>query len=139
MNHQVVMTFDYGFAETGIAIGQTITGSARGVATLKMNEGKPRWREVKNIVDEYAPTLLLVGLPLHMDGEESDMSQAARLFADSLTEKTNLPVALQDERLTTKEADARLDQAQETGSARNDHELAACIIFEDWFASTSRS
>ena len=135
MKPQVVVSFDYGLTETGVAIGQTITGNARGVATLVMNEGRPRWREIKDIVTEYSPNILLVGLPLHMDGEESEMSEAARDFARSLEEKTNLPVELQDERLTTKEADDRLMFAKQDGIAKTDHEVAACIIFEDWYAS----
>ena len=137
MKPQIVLAFDFGLTETGIAIGQTITGNARGVATLVMRDGKPKWREIKELVAEYAPTLLLVGLPLHMDGEESEMSAAARAFAETLEANVGLPVVLQDERLTTKEADSRLDFAREEGIARTDHELAACIIFDDWFAGVS--
>ena len=43
MSPQVVLSFDFGLTETGVAVGQTITGNARGVATLIMKEGKPQW------------------------------------------------------------------------------------------------
>lgn len=136
MNHHVVLAFDYGLGATGVAIGQTVTGTARGVATLAMKEGVPQWRDIKKLAAEYEPTLLLVGLPLHMTGEESDMSQAARKFAAALKQKLTLPVELQDERLTSKEADERLELAREAGTASSDHELAAVIIFEDWFGES---
>ena len=135
MTPQVVLSFDFGLTETGVAVGQTITGNARGVATLVMKDGKPKWREIQTLITEYTPTLLLVGLPLHMSGEESDMSGAARDFADRLEAKFDVSVALQDERLTTRAADERLDMARQDGTAKNDHEIAACIIFEDWYAA----
>ena len=135
MSPQVVLSFDFGLTETGVAVGQTITGNARGVATLIMKEGKPQWRDVEKLVTEYAPTLFLVGLPLHMSGEESEMSNAARGFASRLEQKFGLSAVLQDERLTTKEADDRLEFARQDGTAKTDHEIAACIIFEDWFAN----
>ena len=135
MSQHVVLSFDFGLTETGVAVGQTISGNARGIATLQMKEGKPRWRDIEKLDSEYAPTMFLVGLPLHMSGEESDMSAAARGFAAQLEQKFGLPAVLQDERLTTKEADERLEFARQDGTAKTDHEIAACIIFEDWFAN----
>jgi putative Holliday junction resolvase len=131
---EIAMAFDFGSKETGVAVGQTITRTARGVATLQCKGGKPRWPEVYNLISTYEPSVLIVGLPLHMNGEESDMSALAREFADKLTERFSLPVLMQDERLTTRAADSAIADARETGSAKTEHELAACLIFEDWSA-----
>ena len=75
-----VLTFDFGLRHTGVAIGQAITGTARGIMTLKCNDGQPQWHEIRALVETYAPTSLVVGLPLHMDGEESEMSSRVRAF-----------------------------------------------------------
>ena len=129
-----VLTFDFGLRHTGVAIGQAITGTARGVMTLKCNDGQPQWHEIRALVETYAPTSLVVGLPLHMDGEESEMSSRVRAFAEELTRRYAMPVALQDERLTSAEAQKGLHEAGLYGQANTDHELAACIIAQDWLA-----
>lgn len=128
------MAFDFGLRETGVAVGQTITRTARGVATLQCKGGKPRWPELSNLISTYDPSVLIVGLPLHMDGEESDMSALAREFAGRLRERFSIPVMMQDERLTTRAADSAITDARTSGSAKTEHELAACLIFEDWSA-----
>ncbi len=133
-----VMAFDFGLAETGVAVGQAITGSARGVATLICRAGKPRWPEVTDLIEEFRPSLLLVGLPLNMDGTTSPISEAAEAFADKLRSRFELPVETHDERLTTRMAKADLEEAREMGRAGSDHELAACLIAESWMRENAR-
>lgn len=138
MKHETVLTFDFGLVATGVAVGQTVTGTARGLTTLGMKNGNPRWREIEKLIDDYAPSLLLVGLPVHMDGEESDMSARARMFAAKLSSRSGLPAQMWDERLTSKAAAEGFEAARESGLVQTDHELAACIIFSDWFAAEKR-
>lgn len=126
------MAFDFGLKETGVAVGQTVTGTATGVATLQCRAGKPRWRELSDLIHTYRPSLLIVGLPLHMHGGESEMSAQARNFGAKLADRFGLTVLMQDERLTTRAADSAMAVARETGTARTEHELAACLIFESW-------
>ena len=127
-----IMAFDFGTTQTGVAVGQSITGSARGVATLSCRAGKPKWREITALIEAYGPSLLIVGLPLNMDGTSSPMSRAAEDFAAKLRTRCELPVEMHDERLTTHAAKADLEAAQELGRAGSDHELAACLIAESW-------
>ena len=127
-----VMAFDFGLSHTGVAVGQTITASARGVATLNCRDGKPRWPEVTELIDAYTPSILIVGLPLNMDGTSSPMSESAEVFAGKLRERFKLSVEMHDERLTTRSAKSDLDEAREMGRADSDHELAACLIAESW-------
>lgn len=131
----VVMAFDYGTTEIGIAVGQTITNTAQGVKTLNVSGDTPPWRELVNVVKEHQPGTLLVGLPINMDGTESDMSRAARNFASEMATRTGLPVELEDERLTTREAKSGLADARAAGIAQTDHELAACLIAESWLSN----
>ena len=119
----------------GVSVGQTLTKTANGVATLSMNNGKPKWYQVEQLIKDYQPTRLVVGLPLNMDGSNSEMSGMARTFAEKLATRSGLPVALQDERLTSKAADAGLEEARELGTANTDHELAANIILTDWMSA----
>ena len=131
---QRILAFDFGLLETGVAFAQFITGDARGVRTLRCADGQPVWREVKALVADYNPQILVVGLPLNMDGSESDMCARARDFAERLGAKTQLDVCLQDERLTSRIAAAELEAARALGRAKTDHELAACYIAEDFLA-----
>ena len=126
------MSFDFGLRFTGVAVGQTITKSANGVTTLDCKDGRPDWHQVRKLIDEHKPTTLIVGLPLNMDGTESEMTGHARQFAQQLASKTGLPVELQDERLTSHAADEQLQIARQQGRAKTDHELAACLILEQY-------
>ncbi|MCB1683547.1 MAG: Holliday junction resolvase RuvX, partial [Pseudomonadales bacterium] len=99
-----VLAFDFGLRFIGVACGQTITGTASPLTTLKARDGQPDWSVLQSIVAEWRPVLLLVGLPLNMDDTESGMSERARAFATSLERRTNTPVALVDERLTSRSA-----------------------------------
>ncbi|MEM9621715.1 MAG: Holliday junction resolvase RuvX [Pseudomonadota bacterium] len=132
-----LLAFDFGTQHIGVAVGQSITGTARGVATLKARDGAPAWRHVKDLLDTYRPALLVVGLPLNMDGTASAIADQARQFAALLEQKADLNVAMQDERLTTVQAKEQLDWARAADKANTDHELAACFIAEDWLAANA--
>ncbi|MEM7098921.1 MAG: Holliday junction resolvase RuvX [Pseudomonadota bacterium] len=126
------MAFDYGLRHIGIAIGQSMTGQARGVATVQAKEGTPAWRDIKRLVQEYAPGSLVVGEPLHMDGEPSDMSMYATRFAQGLKDRYKLPTTMADERLTSRLAHELLEDAIALGTARTIHEVSACLIAEQY-------
>ena len=82
----------------------------------------------------------VVGLPLNMDGTEGPSAEFARRFAAKLGDALDVPVVLQDERLSTFEAEARL---RERGvSARDQRSVidaeAAAVILQDWIDGSSR-
>lgn len=137
----LVMSFDFGLSYIGVAVGQSITKTASGIATLKCRgegnhrtpNGRPRWHQIEALLQTHAPEKLVVGLPLNMDGSDSEMAERAKTFADQLAQKSQLSVALHDERLTSHEAKLGLERAREAGQASTDHELAACLILESWF------
>ena len=130
-----ILAFDFGLANIGVAAAQTLTRTARGVATLGARDGVPDWRAVHRLIEEYQPLALIVGLPLNMDGTESPMSETARQFAAKLADRFGLDCPLQDERLTSREAREGLEDARAAGVASTDHELAACLIAESWLAT----
>ncbi len=132
-----VLAFDFGLSQTGVAVGQPVTGDARGVTTLACKDGKPRWREVTALIEEFSPSSLVVGNPLNMDGTASPMSEAAGTFAEALRDRYTLDVSTHDERLTTHAARSGLEEARAIGRAATEHELAACLIAESWMRANA--
>ena len=108
MGDKSVLGFDYGTKSIGIAIGQEITASARPLLSIKAVDGIPKWEEIGALIKEWQPDLVVVGLPLNMDGTEQEMTQRARKFANRLSGRFGVKVETQDERLTTADAKARL-------------------------------
>ena len=133
--HSTILAFDFGTQNIGVAVGQTITQTARGIATLKAKNGRPRWQEILALIAEYQPKHLIIGLPLNMDGSDSDMSILATNFAEQLATRSKIAAVLHDERLSTRTAKSQLEEAREFGIAKNDHELAACLIAQSWMTS----
>ncbi|XOV83738.1 MAG: Holliday junction resolvase RuvX [bacterium] len=128
----VVLAFDFGLRHIGVAVGQSLTGSARGAGTLAARQGKPNWRDVDEVIAQYRPHQLLVGHPLNMDNSRNDITEAATRFAARLAAHSGLPTELHDERLTTRMAKSALAEAKAMGQAKTDHELAACLILQSW-------
>ena len=127
-----IICFDFGLKHIGVAIGQTLTNSARGVATLAARQGKPNWPAVENLFAQYNPFVVVVGLPLNMDGSVSDMSARAKAFSAQIAQHAEVKVVLHDERLTSVTAKAEFEDAKALGRASTEHELAACLILESW-------
>lgn len=129
-----ILAFDFGTHRTGVANGQSLTNAAEPLTTLKMRDGLPRWREVKALIEEWQPTQLVVGLPLNMDGTETTVAPAARRFATELEQRYRLPVALEDERLSTRAVADRISLDDPRS-----HALAACIIAEQYLNALGNS
>nr|WP_108653005.1 Holliday junction resolvase RuvX [Dongshaea marina] len=108
MDYQTCMGFDFGTRSIGVAIGQRLTGTARPLTSLKARDGIPNWDQIKALIDEWQPDLLIVGLPLNMDGTEQEVTKLARKFANRLHGRFGKRVELCDERLSTADAKERL-------------------------------
>ena len=135
--HQTVIAFDYGLRQIGVAHGQTLTYNAEGISILKASDGVPNWDQVAALLLEWKPNLLLVGLPLNMDGSESELSRLARKFARRLQGRFNMDVLMVDERLTSRDAKSTLrDAGSDRQSGRIDltkiDHLAAALILQSW-------
>ena len=105
---KTVMGFDFGTQSIGVAVGQTVTCQANPLTALKARDGIPNWDAVKALIDEWQPDLVIVGLPLNMDGTEQPVTQAAKRFAGRIHGRFHVQVELQDERLTTRDAKEEL-------------------------------
>ncbi|AKH90266.1 Holliday junction resolvase RuvX [Edwardsiella tarda] len=135
MNSRTLLAFDFGTRSIGCAIGQELTGSARPLQSFKANEGIPDWQQIEKVLREWQPDLVVVGLPLNMDGSEQPLTQLARKFANRLHGRFGVQIALHDERLSTVEARAHLFadggyRALEKGRV---DAASAALILESWF------
>ena len=132
----VVMAFDYGLRNIGIAIGQNITKSASTFYAVKAKEGKPDWIKLDSIVEEWKPNLFIVGDPFNMDGTKSEFQKRISKFSSELKKRYEVRVHMMDERLTTKEAIERIKiESNGLKGLANKHSISAQIILEDWFRS----
>jgi putative Holliday junction resolvase len=130
-----VLAFDFGTRRIGVAFGQEMLGRARPVAMLPAKDGIPDWPTIAALIHEWQPEQLVVGLPLNMDGSESDMCARARKFGKRLHGRFHLPVAMVDERLTSFEAKGQVLASHGTrdfGRYGVD-DRAAVLILETWF------
>lgn len=133
-----ILAFDYGTQRIGVAVGQTITRTASPLSAISAKDGVPRWETIAALIDEWRPQQLLVGLPLNMDGTESDMSLRAEKFARRLHGRFGLPVATWDERLSSFEARGELlARGHRNFKQAGVDSLSACVILEGWFAAQS--
>ena len=134
---KTVLGFDFGTKKAGVATGQTITTTAAPLAPLVMRDGIPEWPVIEQLIKEWQPQLLLVGLPLNMDDSESELSHLARKFARRLHHRFNLPVLMVDERLTSRAARNVLDDIgqRRKGKLPSLDSTAAVLMVEAWLAS----
>ena len=128
-----LLGFDFGSKRIGVAIGQTLTASARPLVTLNNRDGAPDWQAIGALIEQWQPVALVVGLPLNMDGSEHEMTRAARRFGNRLAGRYNLPVHHVDERLTSIEAEERLSEMGKRDYDKGEIDrLAAQSILQTW-------
>jgi putative holliday junction resolvase len=140
---RVVLAFDFGQRRIGVACGDTVSRTAAPLEAVPAGSSGPRWEAIEALLREWQPALAVVGLPYNVDGSDSAMTQAAREFAAELERRCRLPVALVDERYSSREAEAKLKSERESGLRRRRvvkadvDAAAACIILERWFTEVT--
>ena len=133
---RVVMAFDFGLKNIGIAIGQEITKTASTFYSINAEDGQPNWPELDKIINEWHPNLFVVGDPFNMDGSRSKIQDLSDKFSKSLNKRYDINIEKTDERLTSREAKERLESLSiGTRDSSNKHSISAQVILEDWFRS----
>ena len=108
IGQRTLIGFDFGKRYIGVAVGQELTGSASPLGSIKANDGIPNWPELEKFVKEWQPHLIVVGLPLNMDGTEQQLTLDAKKFGNRVKGRLGIDVVFQDERLTTADAKEQL-------------------------------
>lgn len=99
-----VLCFDFGLKRIGVAVGDLGIGVAHPLETIHGESNEQRFGVIAALVKEWQPGVMVVGLPMHLDGTEHDMTLRCRRFSRQLEGRFGLPVALVDERLTSEAA-----------------------------------
>lgn len=126
-----ILALDVGKRRIGVAVSDPLGLTARPLSTVVRNRQTPA--QILNIVQELGIELLLIGLPLHLNGTEGDQAEDVRKFAAKLSDAGfQVPIKFIDERLTSVEAEARLSDRR--GSWRKKKSridaFAAALILE---------
>lgn len=134
-----LLAFDFGEKRIGVAVGDMCLRIAHPLATIDAEDNVTRFSEIEKLVTEWHPARLVVGLPMHGDGTEHEVSRLARRFAQRLEGRFGIPAVLVDERLTSRAAESRL---RETGMRGRDiaeslDAAAAREILQAYFESNA--
>jgi putative Holliday junction resolvase len=130
----IVLGIDFGSKRIGLAISDALAEFAFPLETLHRKAMAQDLRALKKLAVEREVGAIVVGLPLHMNGQAGPEAEAARNFAKRLAAETSLPVELIDERLTTAEAQRVLRAGGTSGSKRRSKvdAVAASIILRTY-------
>ncbi|MGH8582785.1 MAG: Holliday junction resolvase RuvX [Gammaproteobacteria bacterium] len=131
MSACTALGFDLGTRRIGVAVGQTLTGTASPLRILKTRRGTPDWEAIKRLVEEWEPSAMVVGMPFHMDGSVHERAGETQRFARQLHGRYGVPVYTVDERLSTHEARARAPSGEGLDA------IAAQLILESWLAQAN--
>lgn len=133
----IALAIDYGTRNIGVAVGQSLTATASELPALRHNNSHAGYRaineHINKIIAEWKPAMIVIGWPLNMDGTESPMCEEVKRFGSTLSKSTGKPVCYFDERLTSHEAKADVDDQQRNYKKQPIDSKAAKILLESWF------
>ena len=135
------MAVDYGRRRIGIAASDPlrVVSKPRCVIAAGTPPERPT-QKLLSLVGELEPVIIVVGIPLNMDGTEGEMALEARRFARHLEAAVSVPIVVRDERLSSVEAERTIQQLGLPKKKRQDRGLrdmiAAAILLEDYMRET---
>ena len=103
-----ILGLDFGSHRIGAAVSDPLGITAQPLSAIRRQGDRRDLEAIGTIVREYSVGTVLIGLPLHMGGEEGTQAKRARLFADKIRERLGVPVETWDERMTTVQAERHL-------------------------------
>ncbi|GAA4023893.1 Holliday junction resolvase RuvX [Actimicrobium antarcticum] len=122
---ETVLGFDFGLKRIGVAVGNTVIRQAQPLTIIDAPTNDAKFAAIAALVAAWQPARCIVGMPLHPDGAEHDMSVRCRRFANQLYGRYGLPAVLVDERYSS----AVLNQRR--GERIDDR--AAALILQQYF------
>jgi len=123
-----VMAFDYGTRRVGVAVGNTELRASQALKTIAAANIDALFSEIERVLQEWQPGQIVVGLPMHPDGAEHEMTAKAKRFGNQIQGRFNLPVTWVDERYTS----AILEGNPQMNDNLDAH--SAALILEQYFA-----
>jgi putative Holliday junction resolvase len=133
---ETVLAFDFGLRRIGVAVGQSVTASASPLGVVTNSAQGPDYDAISRIINEWRPSRLVVGLPMHADGTPGEMQAHVEAFARDLL-RYQLKIDMVDERYTSREAEKVLKKARASGSrgriSREMIDSAAAVFIAERF------
>ena len=142
---QTLLALDFGLRRIGVATGSCITGTASPLETITALADQPNWQRIHHLIKEWAPDLIVLGLPYNTDGSESDMTVAVKNFAAELESHFPLPIEFVDERYTSAEAETLLREQRRKGirnkklKKEDVDAVAAQLIAQSWMNTAHKN
>lgn len=96
-----VIAFDFGLKRIGVAVGNTLLKQASPLTVIEAPTNDGKFAAIGEVLNEWQPATLVVGLPLHPDGAEHEMTARCRRFANQLHGRYGIPAVLVDERYSS--------------------------------------
>lgn len=134
-----ILGIDYGDARVGVAVSDLLGMTAQGVKTIKNMGIKRLLSELCEVIEEYKPEKIVIGLPKNMDGSKGFRVDATYKFAEKLKTVYKGEIVFYDERLSSLGAKRYLNETNTRGKKRKDvlDTVAACIILEGYLNSSN--
>ena len=135
-----IMGLDYGSKTVGVAVSDLLGMTAQPVETItRKDENKLRktCARIEELIQEYAVTKIVLGLPKHMNDDIGDRAEKSIAFGEMLKRRTGLEVIMWDERLTTVEAEQTLIECNVRREDRKKYidQIAAVFILQGYMDS----
>ncbi len=129
------LAFDFGEKRIGVAQGSAETPTAHPLSTVSGGSNEQKFAAIAALIKEWQPDYLVVGLPVHSDGTEHELTRLARKFGRRLHGRFNLPVYWVDERMSSLYAESLLAEAQVFGRKQKAvlDQVAAQAILQGFF------
>lgn len=129
------LAFDFGEVRIGVAQGDAEVGLSHPLTTVTGGSNEAKFEAVAKLVDEWQPVQFVVGLPVHADGTEHELTRLSRKFGRRLQGRFKLPVYWVDERMSSLYAESLLAEAQVFGLKQKAvlDQVAAQAILQGFF------
>jgi len=132
-----LLALDLGTKRVGVAISDELQITITPVGSITRKSWKDLLSKITALIDSYKPTAIVIGLPVRLDGSEGTAAATTRETADKFRRSLSLPVYLQNESLTTVEAESHLKaRGKKINEIANENDSeAAAIILRDFLAA----
>ena len=128
---EIVLGFDFGTKRIGVAVGNSLTKTAQVLSVINNTNQKECFTQIENLISEWQPNLIAVGLPFYPDDAEHPMKIKVKRFGDQIQDRFKLPLQFVDERYTS----ALLERDPNYQKLLDSH--AAALILEQYFRERS--
>lgn len=133
--HSRIIGLDYGSKTVGVAVSDPLRLTAQGVEIIRRkseNKLRQTLARISELASLYQAGTIVLGYPRNMNATIGERAEAALAFGRMLKKRTNLPVVLWDERLTTVAADRVMEETGVRDHKAYVDEIAAMLILQGY-------